>query len=82
MNEDEKARAIDMLAAHIRETRPYLFQLSARHDEELELIDALATETGSKASLLVRDRESGEMRTISKRGTSPRITSNLKDAIS
>lgn len=25
MNEDEKKTAIDMLAAHIRETRPYLF---------------------------------------------------------
>lgn len=65
MNEDEKARAIDMLAAHIRETHPYLFQLSARHDEELELIAALAEATGSKVSLLVRDRESGGMRTIS-----------------
>lgn len=42
MNEDEKKTAIDMLAAHIRETRPYLFQLSARHDEELGLIAALA----------------------------------------
>lgn len=29
MNEDEKKTAIDILAAHIRETRPYLFQLSA-----------------------------------------------------
>lgn len=64
MNEDEKKKAIDILAAHIRETRPYLFQLSAHHDEELKLIAALATETGSKASLLVRCRESGEMRTI------------------
>lgn len=42
MNEDEKKKAIDILAAHIRETRPYLFQLSARHDEELGLIAALA----------------------------------------
>lgn len=65
MNEDEKKTAIDILAAHIRETRPYLFQLSARHDEELGLIAALAAATGSKASLLVRCRESGEMRTIS-----------------
>lgn len=24
MNEDEKKKAIDILAAHIRETRPYL----------------------------------------------------------
>lgn len=64
MNEDEKNRAIDILAAHIRETRPYLFQLSSHHDEEIELIEALAAATGSKASLIVRDRESGEMRTI------------------
>lgn len=54
MNEDEKKTAIDMLAAHIRETRPYLFQLSARHDEELGLIAALAEATGSKLTLLVR----------------------------
>lgn len=47
MNEDEKKKAIDILAAHIRETRPYLFQLSARHDEELGLIAALAEATGS-----------------------------------
>jgi hypothetical protein len=65
MNEDEKKTAINILATHIRETRPYLFQLSARHDEELGLIAALAEATGSKVSLLVRCRESGEMRTIS-----------------
>ena len=47
MNEDEKKTAINILAAHIRETRPYLFQLSARHDEELGLIAALAEATGS-----------------------------------
>lgn len=64
MNEDEKKKAIDILAAHIRETRPYLFQLSARHDEELGLIAALAEATGSKLTLLVRGRESGEMRAI------------------
>ena len=56
MNEDEKARAIDMLAEHIRETRPYLFQLSARHDEELELIAALAEATGSKQGKLACKR--------------------------
>jgi hypothetical protein len=65
MNEDEKKTAINILAAHIRETGPYLFQLSARHDEEIGLIAALATETGSKASLLVRCRESGVMWAIS-----------------
>lgn len=50
MNEDEKKAAIDILAAHIQETCPYLFQLSARHDEELELIAALATETGIRGN--------------------------------
>lgn len=65
MNEDEKKTAINILAAHIRETSPYLFQLSARHDEEIGLIAALAEATGSKASLLVRCRESGETLVIS-----------------
>lgn len=72
MNENEKAIAVQTLAASIRETGPYLFQLSARHEEEVRLISQLAAATGSSASLIIRDRETGERQIVGIADYNPR----------